>query len=125
MTKPVSETVWRDCLESIKVTVSSAVFSTWFSHTHLISLNKENKNYLAELGCPSSYVKTTLENRYFGLIQDSLKKTLNSPCNLSFLVKDQLVNQEINAGSLAPLFNEVADDNSYQNAVAVSRLRGN
>lgn len=80
-------TVWHDCLESVKVSVSSAIFRTWISQTQLISLKKiSEKRYLAEIACSSFYVKTTIEQRYFGLIQDALMKILSTPCDLVFNV---------------------------------------
>lgn len=80
-------TIWHGCLESLKVSVSSAIFTTWFSQTHLANVQKTNKRYLAEIGCPSPFIKTTMESRYFGLIQDTLSKTLGQPCDLIFIVK--------------------------------------
>lgn len=79
--------VWREVLESIKVSVSQANFSTWFSQTHLATLKKIGERYVAEVGCRSGFVKNTIESRYFGLIQDSLNKTLESSCDVLFLVK--------------------------------------
>ena len=36
---------WKDSLESIKISVSPAIFSTWFSQTHISELKKENKKW--------------------------------------------------------------------------------
>lgn len=80
--------IWKDSLESIKVSVSPAIFSTWFSQTHLANLKKSGGRYVAKVGCSSSFVKSTIEGRYFGLIQDSLKKILDSNCDLVFVVKE-------------------------------------
>ncbi len=80
--------IWKDSMESIKVSVSPAIFSTWFSQTHLSSINKKEGRYIAKIGCSSSFVKSTIEGRYFGLIQDSLKKILDTDCDLVFIVKE-------------------------------------
>ncbi|RLC31645.1 chromosomal replication initiator protein DnaA [Candidatus Woesebacteria bacterium] len=80
--------IWNDSMESIKISVSPAIFSTWFSQTHLSSLNKKKGRYVAKIGCSSSFVKSTIEGRYFGLIQDSLKKILDTDCDLIFIVKE-------------------------------------
>lgn len=79
--------VWNEVLESIKVSVSDAIFSTWFSQTHLTSLKSLDGRNVVEVGCPSPFIKATVESRYFGLIQDSLKKSLDGPCDLTFVVK--------------------------------------
>jgi chromosomal replication initiator protein len=97
--------LWRDVLESVKVSVSPAIFSTWFSQTHLVELAKQVKRYTATVGCNSSYVKTTLEGRYFGLIQDAMASSLDSPCDLVFVVKQD--SAKTDSGDLAvPLFEE-------------------
>ncbi|MDP3994388.1 MAG: chromosomal replication initiator protein DnaA [bacterium] len=82
------KTIWTDVLESVKVSVSPAIFSTWFTQTHIVSLKDQDKRFLTEIGCNSSYVKDTLENRYYGLVQDTLSKILGKPCDLSFTVKE-------------------------------------
>jgi len=92
------KTIWKSVLDSIKVSVSDAIFSTWFSQTYLESLEKIDSRFIAEIGCPSSFVKTTIEGRYFGLIQDSLRKTLGSIIDLTFIVKqdpERNLNREI------------------------------
>ncbi|MEK7112278.1 MAG: chromosomal replication initiator protein DnaA, partial [Patescibacteria group bacterium] len=55
------------------------------------------------VGCSSSFVKTTIESRYFGLVQDSLTKTLGKPCDLVFVVK-QDPDRVVRSVSPAPLF---------------------
>ncbi|OGM10814.1 chromosomal replication initiator protein DnaA [Candidatus Woesebacteria bacterium RBG_16_34_12] len=95
--------VWNDCLESIKVSVSSAIFNTWFSQTHLVNLEKINQRFLAEIGCHSTFVKNTIEKRYFGLLQDSLIKTLDCECDLIFVVKQ--ITKKSQEEAIQPLFN--------------------
>lgn len=97
------KTVWHDVLGSVKVSVSPAIFSTWFSQTHLANLKKTNKRYLAEIGCTSTFVKTTVESRYFGLLQDSLGKILDTPCDLMFIVRES-PGKEKQAKIETPLF---------------------
>lgn len=98
--------VWHETLESIKVSVSAAIFSTWFSQTHLESLKKLDKRYLAEVGCRSGFVKNTIESRYFGLIQDSLIKTLGLPCDPVFIVRQDSDRGLFGDSLSTPLFNE-------------------
>ncbi|QQS39059.1 chromosomal replication initiator protein DnaA [Candidatus Woesebacteria bacterium] len=95
--------IWHEILESIKVSVSGAIFSTWFTQTHLSELKNVGSRYLAEVGCSSSFVRTTLEGRYFGLIQDALNKTLDKECDVLFIVKQQSASQDF---SSVPLFQE-------------------
>lgn len=96
--------IWKKILESIKVSVSPAIFSTWFSQTHLDSLKKTKEKFVAQIGCSSSYVKSTIEGRYYGLIQDSLKKELESNCDVIFIVKENPIEKQERSKTPAPLF---------------------
>src|SRR3989344_2931337 len=89
MNDPDKDKLWKDTLESIRVSVSPAIFTTWFAQTHLASLKINNKRYSAEIGCSSSFVKSTIESRYFGLVQDQLNKALDTSCDVYFIVKDK------------------------------------
>lgn len=106
-----TKTVWVDVLETIKVSVSPAIFSTWFTQTHIVNLDDRDKRYLTEIGCNSSYIKDTLENRYYGLVQDTLSKILGKPCDLSFVVKEN-PNKAKGAALSSPLFE--TEKNSHQ-----------
>ena len=106
MAKFDKKVVWNDILESIKVSVSPAIFSTWFSQTHLSNLEENSDRYTAKIGCSSSFIKTTIEGRYFGLIQDSLKKTLGKNTDLIFIVKEDPDKKSSQKDSPAPLFEQ-------------------
>ncbi|KKU12402.1 MAG: Chromosomal replication initiator protein DnaA [Candidatus Woesebacteria bacterium GW2011_GWA1_45_8] len=95
--------VWKDALESIKVSVSPAIFSTWFNQTHLLGVKEAQGRYVVEVGCSSAFVKTTIESRYWGLVQDSLTKVLGGPIDLIFLVKQPPEDRGLNSAP-APLF---------------------
>ena len=117
--------IWHDCLESIKVSVSSANFSTWFFPTHLVSLIKKGSRFQAEVGCPSAFVKATLENRYYGLIQDVLGKLLETRCDLTFSIKD-LPKQTNDKLKPHPLFDENKNsEDMYRTQISNARLRTN
>jgi chromosomal replication initiator protein len=97
---------WKDTLESIKVSVSPAIFSTWFNQTHLVELKESNGRHIAEIGCASAFVKTTIESRYWGLVQDSMTKVLGGPVDLVFVVK-QPPQKDEKALDTSPLFQQV------------------
>ena len=63
------KSTWKETLEIIKVSVSPAIFSTWFSQTHLSKINDLDKRAIVEIGCSTSYSKNTIESRYFGLFK--------------------------------------------------------
>lgn len=116
--------LWHDVLESIKVSVSDAIFSTWFSQTHLSELKNSNGRFLADVGCPSPFVKTTIESRYYGLIQDSLAKSLDKPCDLVFIVKQSPYKNSSRNLEPVPLFDKGEDHASdLAQALAKTRIR--
>ena len=120
-----NKTIWNDCLDSLKVSVSPANFSTWFAQTYLKQLEKNGDKFDAEVGCPSPFVKNTIENRYFGLIQDSLSKTLSAACNLTFTVSTNPDNSKLNNLD-SPLFQGTSNEtDQLDQKVRNSRLRPN
>jgi chromosomal replication initiator protein len=96
-------TLWKDTLEVLKLSVSPAIFSTWFSQTHIDKVEESGKRATVYIGCSSSFVKSTIESRYFGLVQDSLVKSLGKPCDLIFIVKQTPLGERKET-SPAPLF---------------------
>jgi len=121
------EQIWQDCLGDIKVSVSPAIFSTWFSQTYITNLNQKEDRVVVEIGCPSSFVKNTIENRYYGLIQDTLNKITGQKCDVLFEIKAKKENksQEI---ALTPLFQEKREkeekkDEAFLEELKKSRLR--
>lgn len=82
------KSIWKEVQEIIKVSVSQATYSTWFSQTHLLSVKDIGERIVVEVGCSTFYTKNTIETRYFGLIQDALIKTLGKSCDLIFVVKE-------------------------------------
>lgn len=99
-----NKNIWRSVLESLKVSVSDATYKTWVSQTHLSELTKFDDRFVASIGCNSSFVKATLESRYFGMIQDTLAKELEKTCDLLFIVKTNPDTASKNSDEVAPLF---------------------
>jgi chromosomal replication initiator protein len=112
---------WKDTLESIKISVSPAIFSTWFNQTHLVDLRRSGGRHLAEIGCASAFVKTTIESRYWGLVQDSMSKVLGSPVDLVFVVK-QPPQKNVEGESVSPLFAQ-SDTSAQELSSALVRAR--
>ena len=113
--------LWRGIIESVKISVSTPVFNTWFSQTHLVSLKKDGSKFLAEVGCNNIFVKNTIENRYFGLIQDLLASSLGLPCELLFVIKENPDQKKTDA-SLTPLFEETKVN--FQGVINIARALG-
>ena len=114
---------WHDTLEIIKISVSPAIFSTWFTKTHISSLDEIGDRMVVEVGCPTAFAKNTIESRYFGLIQDSLNKVTGKTCDVTFAVKENL--GKIGSGKVtpAPLFDNKKDDREFIEVLMTSRIK--
>jgi len=117
------KSTWKDALEIVKVSVSPAIFSTWFSKTHISSLNEVGERVIVEIGCPTSYAKNTIESRYFGLIQDCLNKVIGKNCDVTFTVKENLDKTESNKEVVAPLFEDKKDNKEFTEVLRRSRIK--
>ena len=98
-----TEKLWRDTLESLRVSVSPANFTTWFSRTHLIGVSQYNNRIIARVGCPSGFVKSNVESRYSSLVREVLKKNTKSECEVQFEVAELEIKTE-GTEIEAPLF---------------------
>lgn len=99
---------WKQVLDIVRISVSTANFSTWFAQTFIVSLKKnEEKRQIVEVGCPSSFVKDTLERRYFGLLQDALNQVTEVKNDIVFLVRQ---NNRIKLDQKTPLFDQKEED---------------
>lgn len=118
-----NDSVWKEVLESIKVEVSPAIFSTWFSQTQLYNLQEiEGDRCIADIGCTSAFVRSTVETRYLGLIQDALSKSLNKKCDVIFSIREGSKKTTNNLPS--PLFDlKEEDDKGVNEALAKSHIR--
>lgn len=102
-----NENLWNECLEGIRVSVSPAIFSTWFTQTHIVSVKRASGRTIVEIGCNSSFVKATIESRYFGLVADVLTKQVGEACDLVFTVDPMQNTNTIDSG---PLFQDPGED---------------
>lgn len=99
--------IWKDTLENVKLSVSNAIFGTWFSQTHLVEVLDMGKRANVVVGCHSTFAKNTIETRYFGLVQETLSKMIGKPCDVVFEVKRPEV---MESTTPAPLFQRKAEE---------------
>ena len=52
--------VWKDTLEIIKLSVSPAIFKTWFSQTHIVSIEEVGDRLVIEVGTATAFSKNTI-----------------------------------------------------------------
>lgn len=84
------EKIWQTVLENLKITLSSASFNTWFPQTFIVKFKLVNSDrQISEIGCPSTFVGNTIENRYYGLIKEALDQATSKKNDLVFIVKQR------------------------------------
>lgn len=74
--------LWKVALSQMQLTVSAANFATWFRGTQVSRVDGN----LVEVGCPSPFVKSWLEERYHQQITQALSDALGKPVEVSFAV---------------------------------------
>lgn len=93
------QTLWLKVQEELKISVSKTIYQTLFSNTFLI----ERINKVANIGCPSSYIQSLIETRYYSLLKDILDRQTKEDNSLIFTIKS-LPKQE--KEEVGPLFEE-------------------
>lgn len=110
------DSLWVQAQKTIKVSISPANFSTWFSQTFLSSIKKIGKGrQVVEIACPSAFIADTLERRYFGLIQDTISEVAGIKTDLVFVIK-QLPVKHLQNGDETPLFSLSDEDEQKDGA---------
>ena len=119
--------IWHDTLEVIKIGVSPAIFGTWFAQTHLVTLKETGERNIAEIGCPTNYIRSNVESRYFGLIQDAITKATGKPTELLFVVKENPNKNKPQEDKPSPLFASLETPNTevIKTALDKAKLRSN
>jgi len=120
--------VWLTVLENLKLSLSSANFATWFSRTFIINFKKINpQRQIVEIGCPSSFISNTIENRYYGLIKNALDQTTKKKNDLVFIVKENPFLKEkissLEKGTLFEVSKKETEDEEIQEAFKKVGLR--
>jgi chromosomal replication initiator protein len=116
--------LWKDTLNLLKLSVSSATYGTYLVHSHIHDLKEVGGRVVIEIGCMSFYIKAQVEQRYFGLIQDTLSKILEKPVDITFIVKQSTVNSQQSIEKPTPLFDEPkVNKQEIDEAIKNARIR--
>ena len=118
------EKIWQTVLENLKVTLSPASFNTWFTKTFIVEIKfLTDERQIVEIGCPNPFVSQTVENRYYGLIKDTLDQTTGKKNDLVFVVKQAPQNLTIKKPSFQPLFEKSEEKPEVAEAISQAGLR--
>jgi len=122
------EKVWLTVLENLKLSLSSANFATWFSRTFIVSSKEvDPQRQIMEIGCPSSFISNTIENRYYALIKNALDQITKKKNDLVFVVKEKPFLKEkgkfLTKGTLFEIPGKETEDEEFQEALKRVGLR--
>lgn len=119
--------LWQTVLENLKLSLSSANFATWFPQTFINNIKEVNKNHqIIEIASPSTFIRDTIENRYYGLLKEALDKTTKKKNDLIFVVKQQIkkLRDKKTKRQKGPLFEKAKPEKSTaQEAIVRAGLR--
>jgi len=124
------EKIWKLTLDNLKLSLSTANFSTWFSQTFITQIKPIDENrQICEIGCSSSFIANTIENRYYALIKDSLDSLTGKKNDLVFIIK-QFPKKTKSPQPDSPLFDQPKQEKNnqekeIQSAITKARLRPN
>ena len=90
--------LWKNTQEELKIVMAPAVYQTFVSKTHLISL----KNNLAILACPNSYLVDINKKRHYKSFKSALDNQTKTDNHLEFVIQENKPSSSTNQNS--PLF---------------------
>lgn len=113
---------WTTVLENLKITLSTANFATWFPLTFIISFKTINKErQITEIGCPSVFVSNTIENRYYGLIKETLDQVTKKKNDLVFIIKENKKGERKSAEE-KPLFRKRGQEKNKEVSEVIQKI---
>ncbi len=116
--------IWKDTLETLRISVSDAAYKTYLSHTHLIDLKEIGNRIIADVGCESIFIKQQVEQRYSGLFQDTLTKQLEKNVDVTFVVKSENRIIKFETEKPSPLFDTPKiNTEEINNAIKKANIR--
>jgi len=118
-----AQRIWKQTLDIVRLSISEANFSTWFSNTFISEIKiLEDDKQIVEIGCPSSFLRSTIEERYTSLLQDALNQVTGKKNNISFTIKQNPYKTK-NELQFSPLFNsQINKDELFEKAVKNAHL---
>lgn len=105
--------LWQNVLAEIEISVTRGTFQAFFKETSLEDL----KDSVATIACPSAYLRSLMENRYYSLLKACLDRQTKGNCSLVFVVAPK---KEPSTKDLGPLF---AEERPGDDAIKRARLR--
>jgi chromosomal replication initiator protein len=102
------EKTWTAVLSALRTEVSEGAFNTYLKNTQLLQIRQTGDKWIGEVGCNSTFIKNTLEQRFWGQILEELQRVTEKKCEIQIKVSGRKPEKEEVAG---PLFEEKKTDN--------------
>jgi chromosomal replication initiator protein len=96
--------VWDAVLQSVRLVVSEGTFNTYLKPTYLAEIKDGGERMICEVNCPSAFIKNTVEQRYWGQINEELNRVLGKPAEL--VLKIKAGKKETKPEEIGPLFSD-------------------
>ena len=93
------EKTWGAVMAGMKINVSEATFNAYLRHTELTGMGETGERWICEVGCGSGYIKSVLEQRYYGQLTEELKRVTGKVCEIKFGVTGKSLSTKINERS--------------------------
>lgn len=90
--------LWQNVLAELELALTRGTFQIFFKDTFLAKI----ENNLATIACPSSYIRTLIEHRYYSLLKTSLDRLAKGDNSLVFVVEKKPLQEK--PQDLGPLF---------------------
>lgn len=96
--------IWNGVLEAMRLAVSEATFKGYLKNTSLVDIKEAGEKYVCEVGCPSGYLKTILEQKFAGLLGLELERITEKKCEVFFTIESRRVEEQESISKDLPLF---------------------
>lgn len=93
-----NNSLWQNVLSELELALSRGTFQTFFKETNLAEI----KDSVATVACPSPYIRTLVEGRYYSLLKASLDRLTKKNNSLVFIIEKRLLPEK--RENLGPLF---------------------
>jgi chromosomal replication initiator protein len=98
--------LWNGVLSSLKTEISEGSFNTYLRGTQLIEVSESGERLVCEVGCGSTFVKNTIEQRFIGQIAKELSRITDKQCEVVLKIAEKRIELNQETG---PLFEEKKD----------------
>lgn len=93
--------LWGSVLSALKTEVSEGSFNTYLRGTQLMSISQSGERLICEIGCNSTFVKNTIEQRFAGQVARELSRITEKQCEVVFKIAER---KPDDTNAVGPLF---------------------